>query len=156
MTIQIGAIDPGPHCGCAIVEFNGTATPRVVNAWSLDLEEVYSALCDDIYGYSLPRHWIVESVGILSRAKRSHRGLVGAGYNHGHVVASLNAALADTYDLTPNEWRTKLGLRNNVSKQGAWSWVERLVDGFDLAKNEHERDAICLALAGRDLIPISS
>lgn len=147
----IGAVDPGPKCGLAILELPaGTAMPRVVEAFTLPLWHLYHDLRPRLQAMTPnPVMWVVEGVSTMHRTQGNTHAARQVGYNVGYVVASMNALVGWCEPLTPNEWRVKLGLHRTCKKKVAWSFVRALVADFDKATNEHERDAVCIALAGQ-------
>lgn len=153
----IGAVDPGPKCGVAILELAPGAgvviRVRVVEAFTLLLCDLYHSLRPRLEAMTpTPMLWVVEGVSTMRRTQGNTYAARRVGYNVGYVVASMNALVGWCEALTPNEWRAKLGLGRSCKKQAAWSFVQNLVTDFDKATNEHERDAVCIALAGQGFL----
>jgi len=167
----IAGLDPGDRTGLALLELpagNGerprlveTRTLRLMNlhtdlrAWMLD--HITAAFMkherdDPTPAEAWPDLFVVEGTGYTARVAGQQQAASSAGYNLGYTVAVLNALECRHEVLTPNEWRRKLGLNGTVKKQHAWAWCAKLVDDFDLATNEHQRDAVCIALAGAGFV----
>lgn len=64
------------------------------------------------------------------------------------VGACLAARGGHVQLVTPQKWREALGLPKSAEKREAWAQLRALLGGESIGRNEHERDAACIAYTG--------